>query len=345
MRIYSLKPFKLEQDNDRNYDILRAYLIEKRLTISPNEVPNVINQRVNRVRCDTFAIDKLKLEFPYINHDTVGQFASNYDVKFVFYYRKNSRTDMKEITRIGSGKLVVNIGISGFETFDNISFRKLSLLREMHNLAGPCNYLKSKIRPFHSILDAFRHLKMLEMYEDEFFQEWGTLEIKFNQFKTFAKLFKCGIEIWTDEEKPSRLRTAYLEPKAVILINKTIENKSSIHVHDQIKLVIDPAFLRVYSCENCFKDFYSKFNLARHVKSCVQGTKYTYKEKQYGYDTENIRSRLNQKNVLEKNEPCLYNFVSFDIESLNVPVQESLSCNTTVRFKQEVNIFGSKLIN
>ena len=85
MRIYSLKPFKFEQDNDRNYDILRAYLIEKRLAISPNEVPNVINQRVNRVRCDTFAINQLKLEFSHIDNDTVYQFATKYDVKFVFY--------------------------------------------------------------------------------------------------------------------------------------------------------------------------------------------------------------------------------------------------------------------
>ena len=336
MRIYSLKPFKLESDSDRQYDILRAYLISKRLQAIPNEVPNVINQRVHKVRCDTSAIQKLRQEFPVIDETSVSAFAYKYDLQFMFFYRKNSRQQMEHVFKIGNGKMVINIGLSGFEDIGQVSFTKLSLLREMDRPAEPCNYLKSKMRSFHSILDAFRYLKMLDKTDEEFFQDWGTLEIKFNQFLSFAKLFKIGIEVWTDEEQPDRLRTAYVEPKVVILISKAIQTKMLIHIHDEIKIVLDPTFLRVHHCKKCFKDFKRKQQLLIHEKACERGTIYSYKEKKYGCDTEDVRLRLVEKQILQVNEPSLYNFVSFDIESLNVPVQQSLNRNGVVRYKQEV---------
>ena len=339
MRIHGLKPFKLETDALRNFDILRAYLIEKRLLSFPNEVPSVIDMRITRVRQDTSAIYRLREEFPIIDHESIHDFATKYDLKFEFYYRKNSRVDFQNVHRIGNGKTVIHLSVRKFNTVSDLSFCTMSLLREMHKPATVCNYLKSKIRHCYSILDAFRHAKNFNLTEEEFFQDWGTLEIKFNQLRSFAKLYKVGIEVWSDEENPSRLRTAYIEPKIVILVNQKIRSKMSIHVHDEIKLVLDPNYLRVHLCSKCFKDFKSKYHLTRHEKACEKGTNYTFKEKKYGANTENTRSRLIRKGILKIDEPSLYNFVSFDIESLNVPVT-STNSNRVIRFKQEVNRTG-----
>ena len=87
MRIHGLKPFKFEVDDMRKYDILRAYLIEKRLLTCPNEVSSVIDMRITRVRKDTSAINRLRQEFPIIDHEGVHDFAQKYDLKFEFYYR------------------------------------------------------------------------------------------------------------------------------------------------------------------------------------------------------------------------------------------------------------------
>lgn len=121
-----------------------------------------------------------------------------------------------------------------------------------------------------------------------------------------------------------------------ILISNDIIKSNKLNIFDNFMLVLDKNILKAFECEICCKSFNSKFNRDRHEKTCQNGTKYSYKEKVYGPSHGNIRSSLIQNGLLQKSDSCDKNFVSFDIESVNTPVECTMAGNTIVRHVQEV---------
>ena len=343
MRKYELKPFKLETDTERYYDILRSVLINEKLLNLPHGGANLVSKRIQRAKQDTSAINNLKADFPEINSCSVAVLADRFDIKFYFYSQKDSRSDLELITEIGSGSKSIHLKIKTYEDLYNISYSNLQLLRELEIEPKPCGQLQVKIKKFHSILDAFRHAKLWTISEEKFFEEWGSFDIKFGHIRTFAKLFKCSFAIWSDEKEPSLIRTAYIDNKIDIIISNNIIKSQKLNIFDTITLVLDRNMLKAFECEICNKLFKSKFNRDRHEKTCQNGTKYSYKEKIYGPNHGNLRSELIKSGLLSKSTECDKHFISFDIESVNTPVKCTMAGNTIVRHVQEVSFFDNYL--
>lgn len=181
MRKYELKPFKLETDNERYYDILRSVLINEKLLNLPHGGANLVSKRIQRAKQDTSAINNLRADYPQIDSRSVKDLADRFDIKFSFYSQKDSRSDLKIITEIGSGSKSIHLKIKSYEDYHNISFSNLQLLRELEIPPEPCGQLQAKMKKFHSLLDALRYAKLLNMSEETFFEEWGSLDIQFGQ--------------------------------------------------------------------------------------------------------------------------------------------------------------------
>ena len=111
MRKYELKPFKLETDTERYYDILRSVLINEKLLNLPHGGANLVSKRIQRAKQDTSAINTLKADFPEIDSRSVRVLADRFDIKFYFYSQKNSRSDLELITEIGSGSKSIHLKI------------------------------------------------------------------------------------------------------------------------------------------------------------------------------------------------------------------------------------------
>ena len=341
MRKYELKPFKLESDPDRYYDILRSVLINEKLQNLPHGGANLVSKRIQRAKQDTSAINNLKEDFPVINHESVELLANRFDVKFIFYWQHNSRSDLKLLTSIGSGAKLIHLKIKCLEDIEQISFSKLEFLRELDVPPEPCNLLKSKIKKFYSFLDAFRHRNLMNLSEETFFQEWGSFEVKFGQIRAFAKLFKVSFALWSDEKEPTLIRSAYVDEKIDILISKDIIRNQKISIYDEFMLVLDSSILKKFVCKICEKTFKRKYDRNEHEKVCQNGTKYSYKEKIYGQNQTSLGAKLISKNCISASDSCDTNFVSFDIESVNTPITSSFGGKTVVRNIQEVIILKS----
>ena len=216
MRKHDLKPFKFEKDIERKYDILRSVILENSISGLYRDQHALINDRFSRARKDTSGIENLKKDFPTINTASVEDLSRRYNVKFKFYTQKSSRFSPILVQTIGSGEKTINLKIKEFETEGVVSFSNLWLLREMEKEADPCNFLKSKIKKCYSLLDAFKTRDFRNFNDETFFEEWGSLEIRFGQIRQFAKLFGFSIAIWTNESQPSRVRCAYIEKKLTL---------------------------------------------------------------------------------------------------------------------------------
>ena len=340
MRKYDLKPFKFENDRDRKYDILRSVLLENSIRDLSGDEVELIKKRFSRARNDTSGIENLKKDFQFINDESVFELSERFDVTFKFYTQNSSRFSPIFVKNIGEGPRIIHLKIKCLETETEISFSNLWLLREMEKAAEPCNFLKSKLKKCYSLLNALKIKNFTNMDDETFFQEWGSLEIKFGEIRQFAKLFGFSFAIWTDETKPSRVRCAYLERKIDILLSSEILKKQKLHIHDEFYLVLDPSYLRVFSCKTCNMIFKSKYHCSRHEKSCLNGTKYTYKEVKYGRGQNSMRKMLVEKGLLTEGDSPDEHFVSFDIESLNTPSANVTGSKTVVQYIQEVNLKG-----
>ena len=336
MKKHDLKPFKFEKDIERKYDILRSVILENSISGLYRDQQALINDRFSRARKDTSGIENLKKDFPTINTSSVEDLSQRFNVEFKFYTQKSSRFSPVLVQTIGRGEKTINLKIKEFETEGVISFSNLWLLREMEKEAQPCNFLKSKIKKCHSLLDAFKTKDFSHFNDETFYEQWGSLEIKFSQIRQFAKLFGFGIAIWTDESQPSRVRCAYIEKKIDIMVSNDILRKQKLHIHDPFFLVLDSSYIRAFYCKECGIAFKCKRNCSRHEQVCQKGTKYSYKEKKYGHEQNDIKKSLIEKGILSKDDNSEENFVSFDIESLNIPIKIKNGSKTIVKYVQEV---------
>ena len=350
MRETSLKPFKHERDESREYDILRAIIFFLALEKSGRE-GSALRKTFYLCRMSTGKILQLRHEYPEITLATLDILAKKFDLEFVFWYRDNSKSELKQKARVGSSSRQVHLKFSMLEDFDVISLKNLTFLTELEIEAEPCNFLKSKITRFYSFLHALSSLKFRNFSEEEFFQDWGTFKINFKDEKKFCRLFGFGFSIWCSETLKVRFKRSWSESQIHILLRKENFRKGFINVLDSISIAVEPSILQVYFCDLCGLNFSTKQKLLSHEKICSDPTKYFFKEAKYGHDNFDPRDALIEENILSSNDNNHLKFVSFDIESVNVPyeddmyldgVQRVISIGFTSSFSKDKGVFIRK---
>ena len=124
-KFVNLKPFANEKDPDRNYDILRSIIfakaMEKRGKMSDKQRQNLLTHARGNLR----SITSLREKYPCISEETVKVIANEQNVLFQFWTQQNTRTKPKLVTKIGSLGIVIDLKISGFETFHEICGQRL----------------------------------------------------------------------------------------------------------------------------------------------------------------------------------------------------------------------------
>ena len=315
----SLKPFPKESDAERDYDILRSILLMKKF--KEREIEMNDKQRAkffHTCRMNLVAIKRLKQKYPVINEDIVKQMAINENVRFFFWIQKNSREKPKLVTNFGVGDLHINLKISGFENYQNISFRKMILLLKVEGCEGPYNSLKNKIRNFPSICDVVNYFTGSILTETEFFEIWGDHEIRFCEERKFSQVFQIGFTIWTDDLKYNKVLGTWSKKNIPILMKKAKYYRRKFSIFEELVVAIDDKILKDFRCQFCYAKHLTRANLSRHEKTCQNGTDYRYEERQYGSDVITPKASLEADGVLDVTNDYYKNFVSFDIECLGI---------------------------
>ena len=313
-----LKPFRGETDPDRNFDILRSVILTKKLAskgeLSSKQRANLINY----CRTNIKTINELKKKYPVINDEQVALIAEENDVRFFFWTQQTTRHKLKLVTQIGRTGLDINLKISGYETVNQISYRKLILLLSLDN-EGPYNSQNKRLKNFTSISHAVNHFLGTKYTEEEFFELWGDYEIRFRHEETFNKTFGIGFSIWSDDGKFTRYRDSWTTPHIPILMKPDRYRKLKFTIYEPFTAVIDDKILKDFRCPHCSHSFKRKWVRDKHAKTCLNGTTYKCHEKQYGGDIKAIRELLIDEGTIPEDDDSYKNFCSFDIESLSLP--------------------------
>ena len=313
-----LKPFKGEKDVDRNFDILRSLIISKKLEkrgkINASQRSNLLRY----TRTNYLAISELRRKYPIINDEIVKKIANENNCRFNFWSQENTRTQFKLITSFGKKGTEINLKISGFETFHEISYRNMMLILDLHH-KKPFNSANKRLKCFPSISHAVNHFCKTKFSEEEFFNLWGDYEIRFRQEEQFIEIFGIGLSFWRDDGHFRRLRASWSENHIPILISVEKYKKLKMSIYEEITVVIDKNVLKDFRCQHCSSHFSTKQHLKEHEKICQLDTSYHYTEKQYG-DVKSVRQILIDEGIVPENDESYKNFVAFDIECLSVPI-------------------------
>ena len=265
-KFVNLKPFANEKDPDRNYDILRSIIfakaMEKRGKMSDKQRQNLLTHARGNLR----SITSLREKYPCISEETVKVIANEQNVLFQFWTQPNTRTKPKLVTKIGSLGIVIDLKISGFETFHEISFKKLTMLLETDK-SGFHNSLNKKIKKFPSLSDAVNYFTGKSMSKTEFFEIWGDNMLRFKEEERFIKNFGIGLSFWTDDSR-QRLQKSWLENHIPILLSKAKYSQYKIDINDEIIVVIDKGYLQDFHCQFCYKSFTRKQKMQAHEQKC-----------------------------------------------------------------------------
>ena len=317
-KFVNLKPFAKEKDPDRNYDILRSIVFAKAMAKRGKMSDKQRQNLLTHARTDLKLIGFLRRKYPCISEETVKIIANEQNVLFQFWTQQNTRTKPKFVTKIGSVGIVIDLKISGFETFHQISFKNLTMLLETDK-SDFYRSLNKKIKKFPSLSDAVNYFTGKSMTETEFFEIWGDNMLRFREEERFIENFGIGYSIWTDDSDCKKLRKSWFENHIPILLSKAKYKQYKIDIHDEITVVIDKEYLRDFHCQFCYTSFKEKRKLLAHEQKCQNDTEYNCHEKQYGGDVQSIREILVDENILPANDDCFKHFCSFDIECVNIP--------------------------
>ena len=238
-----LKPFRGETDPDRNFDILRSVILTKKLAskgeLSSKQRANLINY----CRTNIKTINELKKKYPVINDEQVALIAEENDVRFFFWTQQTTRDKLKLVTQIGKTGLDINLKISGYETKDKISFRKLILLLTLDD-KEPYKSQNKRLAYFTSISLAVNYFLGTKYTEEEFFELWGEKEIRFSDEKAFTKTFGIGFSIWSDDGKFTRYRDSWTTPHIPILMKAERYRKLKFTIDEDFTAIIDRKWLQ-----------------------------------------------------------------------------------------------------
>lgn len=313
-----LKPFVNETDTNRYYDILRSVIFAKKIAKKKNLTAQARSNLLRYARTDRKSIYSLRKKYPVISSESVANIAREQNVHFKFWTRQNTRSKPKFVTQIGSKGILINLKLSCFETFHEISFSNLTMLLETDQAQFHKN-LSKKIAKFTSIAHAISHFTGKPLSEEEFFEIWGDHELRFREEERFIAEFGIGFSFWSDDIECKRLRGSWDDNHIPILLSTEKYRRLKFSIFDEITAVIDKSYLKDFRCEFCFTSFKEKRKLQKHEKSCQKDTEYHYSEKQYGGDQKSIFELLVEDNIIPENDECYKHFCSFDIECVNVP--------------------------
>ena len=312
----SLKPFFKENDSERYYDILRSILIAKKLADRGNINDVQRKKSVSLLRKKISEIAFLKRKYPVISSETLVKIARENQVQFVFWTQQNTVSKPKHVTQIGKNGLIINLKISGYENFDEISYKNLTMLIEIDS-DKIYKSLNKKLKKFSSISEALTFFTKKPITETEFLEKWGDHELRFREEERFIELFDIGYSFWSNDLDCKRLRGSWAAKHIPILLDYKKFRMLKLSIFEELTVVIDEKYLKDFRCKYCFTGFQKRFNMLEHEKICQNDTQYKYFEKQYG-DHKNIHQILTEENVIPENDESYKNFCSFDIEAINV---------------------------
>ena len=259
-----LKPFDNENDENRDYDILRSVILCKKMEKRKNMTNRQRSNLLRYCRTDLRTISQMKKKYPVISSKTVEKIAAENDAKFFFWTQQNTREKLKLVTQIGRGRSVINLKLPGFETFYEISFKKLTLLLDLiNNKIYPS--LTTKIAKFSSIAHVVSHFTGKDITETEFLDQWGDHEIHFQEEEKFIELFGIGLSFWSDDSECERLRGSWAENHIPILLCRRRYRYLKIDIHEELSVVIDKKYLKDFRCQFCFAKFTKRQNCSRWV--------------------------------------------------------------------------------
>ena len=265
-KFVNLKPFANEKDPDRNYDILRSIVFAKAMAKRGKMTDKQRKNLLTHARTDLKLIGSLRQKYPCISEETVKVIANEQNVLFQFWTQQNTRTKPKLVTKIGSLGIVIDLKISGFDTFNQISFKNLTMLLETDK-SDFYRSLNKKIKKFPSLSDAVNYFTGKSMTKTEFFEIWGDNLLRFREERRFIKNFGIGFSFWTDDSRKT-LQKSWLENHIPILLSKAKYSQYKIDIHDEIIVVIDKGFLQDFHCQFCYKKFTRKQKMQAHEQKC-----------------------------------------------------------------------------
>ncbi len=175
----------------------------------------------------------------------------------------------------------------------------------------------------HKDLYKMKSQTLFENKVNKYLYEWLTFiditekefkGVKLDELKYFEKCFKINIDIY---EKPM-----YDLTRLIYKSNDSFSDHMDLHIwgsHLSYIYNLD-CFTGSYECSNCFRLFYSAFNLKRHQKiNCSEITKYVFKGGFYDHiytvfdSLELLGIFVDQKDRIQKD------FIVFDFESILDP--------------------------
>lgn len=286
METTNLKPFRGEDDPENKFCLHRAILLFK--GYSANSSIDANKSRLKRIRSNIFVLQRLKEKFPEPDIEKLAQYAK---LNFKFYTKKGKYELIAESDTAFDRSInfqCVNNPLNSSKivfTFEILSVRqKAKLERKTLKQVLQENGVNYK-HPFFLIQD-----------ENDFRKE------------------HFGISFYSnpDEFIDSKLIYKSYDQKLSLIISQNSADLKKIPINEEV-MVISDNYLAVHFCENigCGYSNKNKGQVTRHMKTCSDKTKYTYKETQYPQQ-DSTRKELAEIGINES-----YRFLCWDIEALN----------------------------